>query len=149
MKKEVEKIFWSNESKIYHISDINGIHKLENTLRHTIPCTVAVVYKEDPRSLNQNALYYANLDLLAKELGCSKDDMHTDLKYWITEAHRKTGKFLPMIRKTKNRNEKEISSASLDKKEFNLLIDGIIALMWILKVVPIDPDGMYYLIDNN
>ena len=72
--------------------------------------------KEDGRSVEQNALWWSWMAIIGNSIGHTKEEMHTILKY----------KFL---QRTKVIDGKEIitlkSTATLDKNEFNQLINDV------------------------
>ena len=103
---------------------INGQLKLKDQIRfnNTLQSfegkevVIKIREKEDGRSIEQNALWWSWMTIISNSIGHTKEEMHTILKY----------KFL---QRTKVIDGKEIitlkSTATLDKNEFNQLINDV------------------------
>jgi len=101
---------------------LNNSRKFQDSLREFEGKDVELRIKERSanRSKEQNSLYWKWIDILSKEIGYTKEEMHTLIKY----------KFLKRNIVDENGVEQEIikSTTTLTTKEFSLMMNDL--LFW-------------------
>jgi len=79
---------------------------------------ITIEKKKSTRSAEQNSLYFLYVEILAKELGYTKDEMHEIIKFKFNRKHKvneKTGEVLEYIG----------STTSLSVSEFTEYLDSL------------------------
>ena len=101
---------------------LNNSRKFQDSLREFEGMDVELRIKERSanRSKEQNSLYWTWIDILSKEIGYTKEEMHTLIKY----------KFLKRNVVDENGVEQEVikSTTTLTTKEFSLMMNDL--LFW-------------------
>lgn len=108
---------------------LNYISKKDNN------CIVEITTKKDKRTIQQNRLYWANVELISEISGYTRDEVHELIK----------NRFLTYTKQSKNGIENTFTrtTTSLDTKEFSELMEKVYAMGNYYGIRMKYPDDLY------
>ena len=104
-------------------NDLNGYIKKQKTGKFEID----IKRMRKNRSLNQNAYYWVCLEIMSKDIGCHREELHTTFRSMFLKDRRRK---IPVV----------LSTTRLNKLQFSQYLDSIQKVASELGIILPDPE---------